>query len=394
MASRLYMVIDERRDHSFRLPRPDLSVELGTTNACNKCHTKPSENAQWAADAIKKWYGERPKRDPHWGPAIQAGREGKPEGEKLLLDLIARASTPPIVKATAIDLLAGYPSNASVNARREALHDADPLVRLTAVQVIPADNEKLLVLNLVGVIDDSVRAVRIAAATRLAQFSGLARVDQAGNKIENPLDALTDSQRKAFEKAMVEFRESQELSLDHAGGHLVFASFDRRQGRIDEAIQHLMDAVKLEPYLAGPRSELASLMQEHGGDPAEIKRLRTDEAELVERDSKLAPDNADIFYRLGLLRYTLGDYDKADAAFQQACEKAPRNYEYLMALALLEEKRYVQTGDTKYFNAAAESLKKMHDLNKGDVRAQQIFERLLAVWHERNPNAKGNGGKN
>jgi uncharacterized protein HemY len=135
-------------------------------------------------------------------------------------------------------------------------------------------------------------------------------------------------------------------------------------------------------------------MQEHGGDPAEIKRLRTDEADLVERDSKLAPDNADIFYRLGLLRYTLGDYDKADAALRAACEKAPRNYEYLMALALLEEKRYVQTGDTKYFNAAAESLKTMHDLNKEDVRAQQIFERLLGVWRERNPNAKGAGGKN
>ena len=41
----------------------------------------------------------------------------------------------------------------------------------------------------------------------------------------------------------------------------------------------------------------------------------------MERDSKLAPDNADIFYHLGLLRYTLGDYDKADAAFQQGVRK-------------------------------------------------------------------------
>ncbi len=372
MDSRTYMVIDERRDHSFRIPRPDLSVELGTPNACNKCHTKPSEGPQWAADAIKKWTGDKPKREPHWGPAFQAGREGKPEGEKLLLDLLARSTTPPIVRATAIDLLANYPSNASIAARRAALHDRDPLIRLTAVQVIPSDNPQTLLLDLVDAVDDPIRGVRIAAATRLAQL---------------PLDKLTDSQRKAFERAMIEFRQSQELSLDHAGAHLVLASLARQHGRIEEAIQHLVDAVKLEPYLAGSRAELASLMQEHGGEAAEIKRLRTEEADLVERDSKLAPDNADIFYRLGLLRYTLGDYDKAEAAFKTACEKSPRNYDYLMALALLQEKRYMETGDEKQFNATVESIKTMHELSRNDPRAKQILERLLATWHKRNPDA-------
>jgi tetratricopeptide (TPR) repeat protein len=373
MASRMYMVIDERRDHSFRLPRPDLSVELGTTNACNKCHTKPNETAQWAADAIQSWYGQRPKREPHWGPAIKAARDGKPEGEKLLLDLIARNSTPSIVRATAIDLLATYSSNASVTARRDALRDSDPLVRLTAIQVLPGDNQELLLSNLASVINDPIRGVRIAAATRMAQLN---------------LAKLTDSQRQGFDKAMVEFRESQELSLDHAGGHLVLASFDRQHGRIEDAIQHLVDAIKLEPYLSGPRAELASLMQEHKGDDAEIKRLRTEEADLVERDSKLAPDNADIFYRLGLLRYTLGDYEKADAALRMAVAKSPRNYEYLMALALLEEKRYIETGDDKQFNAAVESIKTMHELNRNDPRAKQILERMLEVWHQKNPNAK------
>lgn len=373
MASRTYMVIDERRDHSFRIPRPDLSVELGTPNACNKCHTKPNEGPQWAADAIKKWTGDKPKRDPHWGPAFKAARESKPEGEKLLLDLLARNTTPPVVRATAIELLANYPSNASIAARRAALNDRDPLIRLTAVQVVPADNPQTLLLDLAGAVDDPIRGVRIAAATRMAQL---------------PLDKLTDSQRKAFEQAMIEFRQSQELSLDHAGGHLVLGSFDRQHGRIEEAIQHLVDAIKLEPYLAGPRAELASLMQEHGGEAAEIRRLRTEEADLIERDSKLAPDNADIFYRLGLLRYTLGDYDKAEAAFKTACEKSPRNYDYLMALALLQEKRYLETADDKQFNAAVETIKKMHDQNRNDIRAKQILERLSAIWRERNPQAK------
>ncbi len=100
------MVIDERRDHSFRIPRPDLSVALGTTNACNNCHTRADETFQWAADAVKKWYGDRKSTEAvHWGIAFKAGRAETAEGESLLLGLLAHNTTPAVVRATAIDLL-------------------------------------------------------------------------------------------------------------------------------------------------------------------------------------------------------------------------------------------------------------------------------------------------
>jgi hypothetical protein len=38
MHGRYYMGVDYRRDHSFRIPRPDLSIKHGTPNACNQCH--------------------------------------------------------------------------------------------------------------------------------------------------------------------------------------------------------------------------------------------------------------------------------------------------------------------------------------------------------------------
>ena len=50
MPTRTYMVIDVRRDHSLRIPRPDVSVKIGTPNACNQCHSNKS--AQWAYDII------------------------------------------------------------------------------------------------------------------------------------------------------------------------------------------------------------------------------------------------------------------------------------------------------------------------------------------------------
>src|SRR5262245_27469907 len=50
MPVRTYMVVDQRHDHSFRIPRPDLSIRYGTPNACNDCHVDKSP--AWAAAAI------------------------------------------------------------------------------------------------------------------------------------------------------------------------------------------------------------------------------------------------------------------------------------------------------------------------------------------------------
>jgi tetratricopeptide (TPR) repeat protein len=384
MASRLYMVIDERRDHSFRIPRPDLSVALGTPNACNDCHKKPDETFEWAADAVRKWYGDKRPNDPHWGPALHAAQASKPEGENPLLDLLSRRSTPAQVRATAIELLANYASIASVTARRDALKDSDPAVRLAAVRSLPNDNEGLLAADLAPMLNDPLRAVRIAAASRLARVPNL---------------QLTDSQRTAFDKAMDEFLISQKLTLDHAGGHLSLASLDREQVRLAQAIEHLETAIKLEPYIAGPRTELASLLEERTfmirilladtlgprvalaallqEQVTHIRSIRETEAGLLERDTKLAPNNAGIFYQLGLLRYTLDEYDQAEAAFLKACEKAPRDYEYRMALALLQEHRYNITGDEELLKRAAETLHEMNQLEPRDPRAQLILQRML-----------------
>jgi predicted CXXCH cytochrome family protein len=362
MPARTYMVIDDRRDHSFRVPRPDLTVELGTPNACNDCHTKPDETPQWAADAVRKWYGEKRPDDPHWARALAAGREAKPEGEQLLLDVLSRRETPAIIQATAINLLVNYPSEAAAKAQREALYSSEPMVRLAAVRSVPIDEQGSTIPDIARALSDPLRRIRIAAAERL---------------VDVPLEMLTDAQRNAFEVAMVEMRASQEMSLDQAGGHLSLAILDRRYGRVEQAIEHLLSAIKLQPYMSGARAELASIYDSIGMDGAEIRRLRAEEADLVERDSKLAPDNAAIFYQLGMLRYLLGEYDKSEASLRTASEKAPQNYQFKLALVLLLEKRYAQTGDEALFNQAVELLRQLNEMDPSDARAQQVLMSLM-----------------
>ena len=105
MPGRTYMGIHYRLDHSLRTPRPDLSVKIGTPNACNRCHI--DKTAQWSVDAITKWYG--PGRRPHYGTVIDAGRKRFPEAKKNLILLAADPLYPVIVRSTALSLLTAYP---------------------------------------------------------------------------------------------------------------------------------------------------------------------------------------------------------------------------------------------------------------------------------------------
>ena len=77
MPNKTYMVVDPRRDHSLRSPRPDLTVSIGTPNTCNRCHTKEEETPQWAADKIVEWYGPKRRQDPHYGEILHAGHRGE-----------------------------------------------------------------------------------------------------------------------------------------------------------------------------------------------------------------------------------------------------------------------------------------------------------------------------
>jgi predicted CXXCH cytochrome family protein len=76
MPTKNYMVVDARRDHSMRVPRPDLAVSLRTPNACIQCHV--GNSAQWAAQAVADWYPCGRQTTPHYGIALHAGGPAPP----------------------------------------------------------------------------------------------------------------------------------------------------------------------------------------------------------------------------------------------------------------------------------------------------------------------------
>lgn len=355
MPATKYMVIDPRRDHSLRVPRPDLSVRLGTPNACNRCHREEGETPQWAAEKVVQWYGEKRPDDPHYALALAAGRAGAANAPEQLARLVDRPATPAIVRATAVALLGRFASSPQADATRGALRDADPLVRTAAARSVPAENADMLLKTLGPALIDPIRSVRLAAALRLAGI---------------PRTRFPDQQRRALDEALIEYRRQQLASSDRAAAHLNLGNLAANLGDVAGAMREYRTAIRLEPYLTGPRSNLAGLLEQTGrGTPEEVRRLREQELELLERDVRLLPNAALLRYRYGLMLYLLGRLDAAQRALEAACRLQPASYDFRLFLTLLYEKRGQR-------DKALASARRLERLRPGDRAAADLIRRL------------------
>ena len=100
-------------DHSMRIPRPDLSVKLGTPNACNGCHD--DKDAAWALAQVSTWCGDTPTGFQAYAQALHDGRQETPGAGADLATLIRSTETPAIVRATAIARIGPYFSAATID---------------------------------------------------------------------------------------------------------------------------------------------------------------------------------------------------------------------------------------------------------------------------------------
>ncbi|HEX3084481.1 MAG TPA: multiheme c-type cytochrome, partial [Pyrinomonadaceae bacterium] len=220
MPAKNYMVVDARRDHSFRIPRPDLTIKIGTPNACNGCHK--DKTPQWAVDAVAKWYGPNRRQESHYGEVIAAGRARKPEAASQLIALVRDKNIPAIVRATAVDLMDGYGPEVT-QALIEATRDPEPLIRVTAVDGLDrlGPDEKLSVVT--PLLIDPIRAVRIQAARVMTGA---------------PFDRLEPAHRQEFDSALAEYKLAQIFNADIPSGNLNLALIETNMKQFDNAIEH------------------------------------------------------------------------------------------------------------------------------------------------------------
>lgn len=371
-----YMVVDPRRDHSIRVPRPDLTVAIGTPNACNNCHTKPYESAEWAAEKVVEWYGDKRPNDPHWSTAIAGGREADPSVQTEIIEAITRQTTPAIVKATLIELLAQY---SAVEARltvEDALNAPDSLVRQAAAANVSPRSPEHLVGLLSPLLSDPIRTVRIAAVVRLLGV---------------PDTAFRNGPPEEFKLALDEYKQQLTMTSDRGGSHVMLSQLARREGDTATAAEEIRTAIRLQPYLTGPRAELAILLASTAGDQKEIDRLRREEIALMKRDVTLVPGSGDIRYRLGLLHYFVDELDNAERRVAEARELEPRNYQFELMLALLQQERY-KRGEEQALKRAVDTLRRLNKLEPDRPEAESILRELYMLRQQRQAAVQREGG--
>ena len=295
MPARTYMGVDERRDHGFRVPRPDVSVALGTPNACTQCHA--DETDAWAADRAAEWWGT-PRR-PHFAEALAAARRGDPEAGPGLRRLVEDADQPAIVRATALEHLPPYGPGA-VESAVAAAADPDPLVRAAAAVALEHLDPQRRIAALVPLLDDPLRAVRIEAARALTSV---------------PRAALDARQAARFDAALTELLEAETASADLPGAQLNLGVLHARSGEPAAAERSYRTALAFDPAFAPARFNLANLLNRQG---------RNGEAEAVLRAGlERAPDDGELHYSLGLLLAEEQRFEEAAASLERAAALMP-----------------------------------------------------------------------
>ncbi len=403
MPDRKYMVIDARRDHSLRVPRPDLSLKIDTPNACTGCHLDPKKQTQaddyprlldlahgnglnrfspdeaseqqhaaareklrtldqWAAGKVAQWYGTERRSKPHYGEVFYAARHAdaqlRDKAESGLIELATDSKqVGPIVRATAVSLLGGYESSGSRKAIIAALGDSEPMVRAAATEgLVPDQYDK----RLVPMLRDPARLVRAGTVGML--------VGQRW-RVREKDDAL-------FRREVAEYREALEAHADSAFAQRTLAGIFEYYGATDRAIAAYETSIRLRPDLWGTRINLAN-HYDRRNRPADARKLREEEVKLNANRAKYQPGSAMIHFDYAMALYRVGRIKAATVETAKACKLSPHVLLLRMTLAEMYEKQ----GNWKQAIEQARELKRRWPKSE-DARATL---RRIVIGAQRGP---------
>lgn len=310
MPPQTFMQIDERRDHSLRIPRPDHSETFGAPNACTTCHS--TQSSQWARGWTRRWYPTLEARD-HFVEALGKDRLGAEDATQALRELAANTATPAMARATALERLGRYPSAKNVRALRNHAADTDALIVYGAALGAARLPLQARGAVLVPLLQHERRAIRVVAGRGLAGIP------------TQPLDSDTNA---ALGRAFDEVVERFDVNASRPETHVERSAFELARGNIPAAEVAVQRALRLQPCLVEAYLNLAELERLRAGDVAAEAPLR--------RAIECGPQHAGAHHAWGLWHVRQGRPDLARESLALAVKLSPNDvrFSYVLSASL------------------------------------------------------------
>ena len=308
MPETTYMGVDDRRDHSFRIPYPNSSEISGSPSVCKDCHQAQSNS--WAQEHVDKW-SEQKRFDPYTTLSFRA-QKADPLVLRPMVEFLNSKELPAIKRASLIGFTGQVPSRLTAETIQENIRSNDPMVRAAAIDAsdfIPIQHRYGIFR---GLLTDPSATVRFALARQLA-----------GHEM-----SLSANERAVLISLLAEYESQLRLSQDLPSGQLALADYYTRRGMVEPAFAALDQALLIEPDFAAALLNKADLYRATGDELNAEKTLK--------QALKVAPDSGAVQHAYGLNLVRLGR--KFDAlehlrlATQQ--EDANTRFYYVYAIAL------------------------------------------------------------
>jgi predicted CXXCH cytochrome family protein len=307
-----YLEIDQRHDHSMRVPRPDRTGTIGTPHVCGQCHL--DRDARWASDAISRWSGKPPAGFQRFAEAFATDDSLWPGAADSLVETAFDAAAPAIVRASALGRLAEHPYTIAAEDLQEAARDTSVLVRrgvvMAARSLLPSQRLPILV----PLLRDPLRAIRQEAAWALARVA----------------DSLQGADRAAFERAADEFVASQRYNDDRAEHRVTLGTYFFDRGDRAAAAREYEAVVGMYPHFMQAYLNLAGIQSLEGREAVAESTLRLAVSRI--------PDEPAVYHALGTSIARSGRVAQAVPWMERAARLSGHHpeYSYPLAVVLME----------------------------------------------------------
>ncbi|CAH7305308.1 putative deca-heme c-type cytochrome [Vibrio chagasii] len=348
MPETTYMEVDPRRDHSWHVPRPDISQHIKTPNVCTSCHEDKTD--QWADKQIGQWFPDSKYRNQqHFAVAFYADSIGHRGAEDALAYSAQDSSLSNIIRASSLERLSGNTGkNTLISLARAVKHD-DEMIRLGVVQGSSGFpfTDRWQILE--PLLTDPVLSIRSETAGALVRYWGEM----------NPL------QKDQIKSALEEYIEIQRFNGDRGFGRTNLGNVYRDLGKHEQAIEYYLGAIEIEPYFENSYANLADLYRALGDESKALVTLK--------QGIQAQPKSSVLPYSAGLALLRVKDYDQATRYLKQAAETAQTDPQYWYVYGLALEKSDVF--------AASKSLHKAYQFSRNPQHLYAQCEVLARNSH-------------